>query len=153
MQKVSLCLDVAVLSPPLPCFVLYIRSHFFVLFVLVVLSSTWRLKDDKVSEIEAALAKHGVSIAGATSNREMLAVDNQRVDEIGEYLQRFEQETSTIVRHWIAIDDLPLDRMAIEGRSNAPGNRLTAEHFVRTSDATGLTEELAQEAVKKLTAM
>lgn len=119
----------------------------------VVLSSTWRLKEEKFSEIKAALAKHGVSIEGVTSNREMLSVDNQRVDEIGEYLEQYEQETGTTIQHWIAIDDLPLDRMAIESRPNALGNRLTTEHFVQTSDTEGLTEELAQEAVQKLTAI
>ena len=40
---------------------------------------------------------------------------------------------------WIAIDDLPLHEMN--------PRRITSSYFVHTNDETGLTEELAQEAI------
>jgi hypothetical protein len=118
----------------------------------VILSSTWRLKEHKYAEVREALAKHGVQIVGATANREMLHVDNQRPDEIGEFIETYEKETNSTVKNWVAIDDLPLDLFAQEGRPQSPGNCLTKAHFVKTSDATGLTEDLAREAVRKLNA-
>jgi len=118
----------------------------------VILSSTWRLKEHKFAEVRAALAKHGVLISGATPNRERLHVDNQRTDEIGEFIERYERDTNSTVQNWIAIDDLPLDLFAQEGRPQSPGNCLTTDHFVKTSDAVGLTEVLAREAIRKLKA-
>jgi hypothetical protein len=110
-------------------------------------SSTWRLTDPKFAEVRQALAAHGVEITGATPNRENLHVDNQRPDEIGAFLSTYPYP----VDKWIAIDDLPLDLFAKEGRQSSPGCCLTSDHFVKTCDSTGLTEELAVEAVRKLT--
>ena len=58
----------------------------------------------------------------------------------------------SVVEAWVAIDDLPLDRMDVELRDGRRirGARVTADHFVKTSDAVGLTDELAEEAVAKL---
>jgi len=110
----------------------------------VVLSTTWRLIEDKRRHLMTILADHSVHPIGDTPNLEGEPRSNTRPDEIAAFLEAF-----GAVAGWLAIDDLPLVRLDAH-RSKESLFRLTTEHFVHTTDAEGLTAALAQEAIAKL---
>eukprot|EP00947_MAST-08B_sp_MAST-8B-sp1_P003504 g3504.t1 len=119
----------------------------------VILSSTWRLEAHKLAQITRCLAEHGVAVSGSTPNYEDRLRDNSRPDEIAAFVDDYvEAKAPSVVGAWVAIDDLPLHRMDVELRDGRRirGARVTEDHFVKTSDAVGLTDELAEEAVAKL---
>ena len=76
----------------------------------------------------------------ATSTNSDL-ITGDRVDEIREWLKEASCSDEIWVAEWIAIDDLNLTGM---------NKKMKPEYFVRTSDAVGLTAELAEEAIRKL---
>jgi len=105
----------------------------------IVLSSTWRLHDDKRKDLTTELEKLNIKVLGATPDLEQMGAGD-RVDEIQSWLKEAKARGERF-EHWIAIDDLDLLAM---------NEKMKPEHFVRTSDATGLTMALAEEAVAKL---
>ena len=104
----------------------------------VVVSSTWRLEPDKMEELMAFLTARNIHVLGQTGDFSCGRGD--RVDEIFDWLSSNRHNTQV---SWVTIDDLNLLAM---------NPKLTEEHMVRTSDSTGLTAVLAQEAIDKLLA-
>jgi len=107
---------------------------------VVVLSSTWRLEPEKMEELADVLATRGIDLIGTTPDLSP-SCGGDRVDEIREWLKEASCSDEIWVAEWIAIDDLNLTGM---------NKKMKPEYFVRTSDAVGLTAELAEEAIKKL---
>lgn len=103
----------------------------------VVLSSTWRLERDKVAMIDNLLTERGMQrILGCTKD-----LGTHREEEICEWLDRH-----PATPRWVALDDMDL-----VCRTTPAAARLVG-HFVRTSQRTGLTADLAQLAVGLLEA-
>ena len=115
----------------------------------VVLSSTWRLQEETRKRLLTALeAEEGITVIGDTPNLEREPRFNTRPDEIVAFLEAH----GGGVHQWVAVDDLPLVNLDEKCRNGCTGIRLTAAHFVQTSDQVGLTAELAEEAIAKLSA-
>ena len=104
---------------------------------VVVLSSTWRLEAVKLAEITKILNSRQIVVHGTTSDFSDGRGD--RVDEILAWLQECPDKNVA----WIAIDDINLMAM---------NDRLGENHFVRTCDTEGLTQENCDEALHKLSA-
>ena len=105
---------------------------------LIVLSSTWRLDSTLARPLRDVLSSEGLSITDFTPDLEKLHIGD-RVDEIILWLREHKSEGLP----WVAVDDMDLLAM---------NSKLTAEHFVRTYDGTGLTPGNADELRLKLQA-
>jgi hypothetical protein len=103
----------------------------------VVVSSTWREVPEKLAELTKALADCKIRIIGNTPTLEAQGMGD-RVDEIRKWLS---DNVMMMVEKWIVLDDLDLMKM---------NSKLSADHFVHTSDDIGLTGEHVVEAVQKL---
>ena len=104
----------------------------------IVLSSTWRIQEADFDAASHALAAAGMTICGVTSNLDF-TFKGDRVDECLDWLRRNCPVISAAA--WVAIDDMDLLAM------NAANDE---DHFVRTSDKVGLTEQKAQEVIDKI---
>jgi hypothetical protein len=100
--------------------------------VQVVVSSTWRLFPPLLESLEKLLRKSGVSIAGCTPSLEMSL--HERGDEIQAWLDGHPEVTRFVI-----LDD------------HADMAHLGA-HLVQTDSVTGLTKDLAEEAIRRLKA-
>eukprot|EP00929_Paragymnodinium_shiwhaense_P114952 TRINITY_DN83503_c0_g1_i1.p1 TRINITY_DN83503_c0_g1~~TRINITY_DN83503_c0_g1_i1.p1 ORF type:complete len:188 (+),score=49.82 TRINITY_DN83503_c0_g1_i1:111-674(+) len=105
----------------------------------IVLSTTWRLVPEKLSQLDELLLKHDLKLLGSTPDLEMNGLGD-RVDEILQWLKE-EQASGREVDAWLSLDDLDLLAM---------NPRLCSENFVRVDDSVGLSRENAEEAVQKL---
>jgi len=107
----------------------------------IVLSSTWRLKGDKIEELRCAFEEKGLTIVGVTPDLSG-SKGSTRVDEILSWLEdECMDATRTPTKAWLAIDDMDLQR----------GNDgLKDINFVHTDNVDGLTFSKAEEAVNKL---
>jgi hypothetical protein len=103
----------------------------------IVLSSTWRLEEHTNRAVQLALACHQLRLIGSTPD---LAIYGDRVDEILSWIRTHPEHR---VRAWVALDDMDLTAM---------NPKLDAAHFVRTDDTVGLTDQKADEAIRKLAA-
>eukprot|EP00927_Polykrikos_kofoidii_P009919 TRINITY_DN14173_c1_g1_i1.p1 TRINITY_DN14173_c1_g1~~TRINITY_DN14173_c1_g1_i1.p1 ORF type:complete len:240 (-),score=50.42 TRINITY_DN14173_c1_g1_i1:48-767(-) len=108
----------------------------------IVLSSTWRLLQNKCDEIEQVLGARGLKLRGLTPDHKQDGGTGSRVDEIFAWLMDNKLDGDK-VEAWVALDDLDLRGM---------DDRLQAANFVRTMDSVGLTRKHAEEAVRKLLA-
>ena len=128
----------------------------------IVLSTTWRLTPGLEQRVRRALVTQGIpDPIGATPD---LSLTGDRVDEILQWLADNAEAEAARARSrprsrsraqapgqaqaqagaaFVAIDDLALTQM---------NSRLSEHHFVRTSDAEGLTLAKADEAIRKLQA-
>jgi len=104
----------------------------------IVLSSTWRLSEGSGQKAIDALVGAGIRPPiGATPDLLLQSEENDcRAQEIMEWLEC----NSDLVDsdRWVAIDDIPLAQW------------LPSEHVVTTDSHHGLTSELADEAISKL---
>lgn len=96
----------------------------------VVLSSTWRLEQDKRDLVDAMLRDRGLPPVDDVTKK---LSDSPREDEICEWLDRHPEITS-----WVAIDDMDL-----QFRTTPSAARLRG-HFVRTDQRRGLVPEDAE---------
>ena len=106
----------------------------------LVLSSTWRLDESTLADIECSLAGVGLRLIGSTPQvkRSRPHKAGERCDEILAWLS----STDLKVCAWVALDDMDL--------LGSPKCRIDPEHFVQTSDEDGLTRSLADEVILSL---
>jgi len=88
--------------------------------------------------VERSLARIGLALHSCTPDLECLCTGD-RVDEILRWLA----DNSETPEPWLAIDDVDLLGM---------NTKLSSQHFVRTTDAVGLTHAGVEEALTKLCA-
>ena len=109
----------------------------------IIMSSTWRKRDDYMQYLRGMLEDVGISssIAGATpslplTNAEgvILTPEQLRADEIKAFVR---DEGGEGVKRWAAVDDLDL-------------NRELGEHFVRTNVESGLSSTNVVALIEKM---
>ena len=103
----------------------------------IVLSSTWRLDPADREEVVRALSTVGLKLFGDTPD---LGISSNRVHEIRKWLSD-NVDASPV---WLAIDDMPLLNYSLEGEL------IDEDHFERTYDTDGLSEDNVTSAVAKL---
>ena len=114
----------------------------------IVLSSTWRLDPADREEVVRALSTIGLTLFGDTPD---LGISSNRVHEIRNWLSEnvagsiyigtISVDASPV---WLAIDDMPLLNYSLEGEL------IDDDHFERTYDTDGLSEDNVASAVAKL---
>ena len=116
--------------------------------VVLVLSSTWRVKEAYCSEIvenfRAYGRLHGGPLADVEKFHDVTDISNhtERQWEIQEWLSL----PNNSVRAWVAIDDEEL----IEGDSNSRYRDEFEGHVIKTNSEVGLTESDARQAIALL---
>jgi len=104
----------------------------------IVISSSWRLNDVYLQDLLGQLGQHGITrdlVVGVTDN--LMAAPgikdhcHLRWMEINDYIKKHN------IKKYVVLDDFALDRY-------------TDKNFVKTQMHTGLTEELRNEAIKRL---
>ena|ERR1719151_142270 len=91
----------------------------------IVVSSTWRLDERLMLELEKALALEDMKIFDCTPDH---SYDGDRVDEIAGWLTEHQPNNEK----WIAIDDMHL--------ANMNPDKMPEKNFVLTTDFWGLQE-------------
>jgi hypothetical protein len=111
-----------------------------------ILSSTWRVREDYIQDIEGALHEFGMDITFADITDPTL--HSERQWEIHEWLQQQQSQEGNHRIVWLALDDEEL----IEGDTNAKHRIVFEGHVVKTESSVGLTMQdvdLALELWKK----
>ena len=104
--------------------------------LIIILSSTWRLTQNKRNQVDAALSKVGLKIFGYTPDKS-LDCSGDRPDEIFEYINEHELVNTP----WIAIDDMSMIEM---------NSSLQPINFCQTDDMDGLTIKKVNEVINKI---
>eukprot|EP00928_Gymnodinium_smaydae_P077133 TRINITY_DN6031_c0_g1_i3.p1 TRINITY_DN6031_c0_g1~~TRINITY_DN6031_c0_g1_i3.p1 ORF type:complete len:213 (+),score=64.15 TRINITY_DN6031_c0_g1_i3:70-639(+) len=107
----------------------------------IVVSSTWRLADHKLRQLERRLSEFGMVVKDKTPDLSGRGTGD-RVDEILLWLE-MRAAVGQRVEAWVVLDDMDLIRQ---------NDLLEADRFVRTDDGVGLTSENVEEALCKLQA-
>eukprot|EP00746_Dinoflagellata_sp_MGD_P142992 gnl/MRDRNA2_/MRDRNA2_75869_c0_seq1.p1 gnl/MRDRNA2_/MRDRNA2_75869_c0~~gnl/MRDRNA2_/MRDRNA2_75869_c0_seq1.p1 ORF type:complete len:244 (-),score=51.60 gnl/MRDRNA2_/MRDRNA2_75869_c0_seq1:85-816(-) len=114
----------------------------------IVLSSSWRLDDEGLQEVNDVLRSAGIAeVVDITTSKinpivAAASATGGRDAEIKDWLDRYHEKFNW--QAWVAIDDLNL-------RGFWPWEGLGEDHAVVTDGETGLTDETVAEAIRKLT--
>lgn len=105
----------------------------------IVLSSTWRVSEGSIAQVNANLSRHGMpAVIGCTK-----MLSTPREEEVCQWLD----EHSGEVARWIAIDDIDL----AQNNVLCEAAKRMQDHFVHTDPNTGLTEADASMAIALIT--
>jgi hypothetical protein len=104
--------------------------------LIIILSSTWRLTQNKRNQVDEALSKVGLKVFGYTPDKS-LDCSGDRPDEIFEYIN----EHGLVNTPWVAIDDMAMIQM---------NSSLQSINFCQTDDMDGLTTKKANEVITKI---
>ena len=104
----------------------------------IVLSSTWRVREDYIRDILDALQDFGIPIHGFYSITDP-HLHSERQWEIYDWLQ-----TNTSIEAWLALDDEDL----LDGEVNEKHRDVFQGHVIQTKSSEGLTMKDVDEAIR-----
>jgi len=112
----------------------------------LVLSSTWRVRQEFCRDILDAFNRHGYSYGGPLMGIQFYditdpALHSTRQHEIYKWLIDHGNQN---IKAWIALDDEEL----IHGKENSPYRKLFQNHVVKTDSHVGLTQGDADKAIE-----
>ena len=102
----------------------------------IVISSSWRLNETELKQLEYSLNKYNMEHIGCTPKIFF------RTDEIKAFMNNYLKANKNIkITNWIAIDDMDLNKY---------NPKMMDGHFVKTSLLSGLTQFDVEKAIKLL---